>query len=209
MSIYLGDENLGIGLMPIGKNALCKTPMISLFFNVKWRDYLQWNEEAFKKWKISAYQRWPYISNLLDKIESPKQLYLAKYRQHTLNKPCAQQLVFVGDAASCSSPQLGQGVNMSLIDAVILSQEINNHTQLASAIQAYVKQRRTHVTVYQILAKLLTPFYQSDSDLAIAARNWGYKILSRLPLMTRVTSYLLSGRLGDPLKHLKSNHNLN
>ena len=52
-------------------------------------------------------------------------------------------LVFIGDAAHCSSPQLGQGINMSLVDAVELVESLQQPIELDVALKRYARRRRT------------------------------------------------------------------
>ncbi|HAV49014.1 MAG TPA: glutamate synthase, partial [Brevundimonas sp.] len=61
-------------------------------------------------------------------------LTLARYGHHTLARPVADRLSVIGDAAHSTSPQLGQGVNMGLLDAFALSQALADHADLDQAL---------------------------------------------------------------------------
>jgi len=146
------------------------------------------------------------VTEFLDQITEPEQLYLAKFNQHTLSKPYGKGIAFIGDAAHSSSPQLGQGINMSLLDAVSLDWAMNKETELEKALQLYGAKRRTHVMIYQTLARTLAPFYQSDNKLAIATRDLFYPVLSKLLYLRRANTYLIAGQVGRPLRHLDMNN---
>ncbi len=53
-------------------------------------------------------------------------------------------MVLAGDVAHAMSPQLGQGVNMALLDALALRDAVRSHGGSAAALQAYQAQRRAH-----------------------------------------------------------------
>lgn len=203
MNAFSDAKNRGVGVMPIGRHAVGQPSMVALFFNLDWRECPDWTDQTFLTWKSNIAQSWPYIEPLLDQITSHEQLYLAKFRHQTMRVPYGDGIIFAGDAAHCSSPQLGQGINMSLIDAVVLAQALGNDAEIKVAAKYYAQARRNHVRVYQTLAKLLTPFYQSDNVLAINIRNHFFKFFWRMQSMKFVTTYLLSGRVCDPLKRVK------
>jgi len=201
MILNTDKDNSGIGILPVGKVELDGEALVTLFFNMVWRDSPQWTDETFRQWKHAMYEQWPQITQFLDQIINSEQLYLAKFTQHTLPKPYGDGIAFIGDAAHSSSPQLGQGINMALLDAVTLDWAMNQEAQLDKALQLYASKRRLHVMIYQTLARTLEPFYQSDNKLAIATRDAFYPVLSKLLYLRRANTYLIAGRLGWPLRH--------
>lgn len=60
-------------------------------------------------------------------------------RYHTHNT------VVIGDAAHATSPQLGQGTNLALLDAVALAHSLAYAADLPSALAAYTRARKTHL----------------------------------------------------------------
>ena len=202
MILNTEQDNTGIGILPIGKTELNGAALVTLFFNMVWREAPKWTDDSFLNWKQSMYAKWPQITEFLDQIISSEQLYLAKFSQHTLSKPYGYGVAFIGDAAHSSSPQLGQGINMSLLDAVTLDWAISKEPKLDEALQLYAAKRRLHVMIYQLLARTLEPFYQSDNKLAIAIRDAFYPVLSKLLYLRKVNTYLIAGRVGRPLRHL-------
>ena len=57
----------------------------------------------------------------LTQIDDFDQISLARYGHHTLGLPTGHRLAIIGDAAHSTSPQLGQGANMPLLDARALA----------------------------------------------------------------------------------------
>ncbi len=99
------------------------------------------------------------------------------------------------------SPQLGQGVNMALLDALALRDAVRSHGGSAAALQAYQAQRRAHVAVYQRWSRWLTPLFQSDRDAWAKARDVLLGPMGRLPggrgHMLRILSGTQHGWLGS------------
>lgn len=202
MELYSDNYNVGIGLMPIGKLALEAKPQIALFWNMKWQNYPQWRAGDLDEWKNNCIEKWPSTTPFLQKITHHDQMYLAKFIYHRLPKPYGNNLAFVGDAAHATNPQLGQGINMSLVDAVVLAWALQQHNDLAAALTLYAETRKSHVVFYQTMARILTPFYQSDNAVAIYCRDRLYGPLCKIPLVRTLTAKLISGHVRQPLKLL-------
>lgn len=202
MEMYSDNRNVGIGLMPIGKLHPQANPKLALFWNLKWKNYSHWRATNLDEWKNAAVEQWPVTEPFLRQINLHDQLYLARFIYHRLPKPYGEQIAFVGDAAHATNPQLGQGVNMSLVDAVVLSWALQRESSLDSALSLYASTRRNHVRFYQTMARLLTPFYQSDNSLAICCRDFLYGPLSKIPKVRKLTADIISGNVNNPLRSL-------
>jgi salicylate hydroxylase len=200
MEMYSDKYNVGIGVMPIGKLALTGKPQVALFWNLKWADYPQWRSGDLDEWKIHCIKNWPSTAPFLEKVTHHDQMYLAKFLRHTLPFPYGRNIAFVGDAAHATNPQLGQGINMSLIDAVVLAAVLNRQSDLTVALKQYAKLRKNHIAFYQLMARVLTPFYQSDNTLAIRCRDWLYEPLSSIPMVKKLTAQLIGGHITQPLR---------
>jgi 2-polyprenyl-6-methoxyphenol hydroxylase-like FAD-dependent oxidoreductase len=136
---------------------------------------------------------WPELSPLLANIESPEQLHRARYRDVLLHRPALGRLVFIGDAAHAMSPQLGQGVNMALLDAAALADSLQEARTIDAALHAYGRRRRSHVALYQQLSRWLTPLFQSDRDGLAWWRDVGFGPLGRMPLAKGQMLKILTG----------------
>ena len=121
---------------------------------------------------------------------------MATYDHHTLTLPYGDRLAFIGDSAHSTSPQLGQGANMALLDVMALTQALEAHGALPTALAAYAKARRFHVKLYQALSLVFTPFYQSDSVLLPLARDYLVATMSRLPPAQKLLAAIVCGSFG-------------
>ena len=194
--------NRMIGMLPTGRRSHGGQPEAALFWSLKAHDQVRWQAEGLDAWKADVLAVWPETSPLLAAITVPEQLVFARYGHHTLALPIADRLAVIGDAAHSTSPQLGQGANMALLDAAALASAFAQCPSIADALAAYAKRRRWHVRLYQTLGAILTPFYQSDSVLLPALRDHGYSGVSALPGGKRLLASLAAGLWLDPRSKL-------
>jgi 2-polyprenyl-6-methoxyphenol hydroxylase-like FAD-dependent oxidoreductase len=106
------------------------------------------------------------------------------------------------------SPQLGQGVNMALLDALALRDALRTVPEgvaldtrtLDGALRAFADERRRHVAIYQFWSRWLTPVFQGEQDAVAAMRDALFVPMGRLPggrgQMLRVLTGTQRGWLG-------------
>jgi 2-polyprenyl-6-methoxyphenol hydroxylase-like FAD-dependent oxidoreductase len=140
---------------------------------------------------------WPETHELLNSITTADQMTMASYDHHTLSLPFGDRLAFIGDSAHSTSPQLGQGANMALLDVMALTGALETNGNLAEALQSYARARRFHVRLYQALSRAFTPFYQSDSRLLPLIRDYVVADLSRLPPAQKLLAAIVTGSFGQ------------
>jgi len=198
MTLYSDKRNVGIGVLPTGSTCKSTEEFATLFFNINLNDFPAWDDDQFQKWKDQSLYKWSALSHLIDQITTRDQVYLAKFIQHTLAYPFGDRIVFIGDSAHASSPLLGQGISHAMIDAITLPWALTQESDIQAALKLYHKKRKFHVQTYQMLAKVFTPFYQSDNRFAIAARDALYPLVAELLLMRKVSPFIISGQLGRP-----------
>lgn len=188
------------GVLPCGRlPGSDDAPLATYFWSIKNADYEAFQRAGLNAWRDRALQVWPQTEPLLAQIQAPEQLIHARYRHHTLLPPIGQSIVFIGDAAHSTSPQLGQGANMALLDALALATALQRESDLARALRRYCAIRRRHVRFYQLASLALTPFYQSDGKLLPALRDLLFAPASRLPGSAGLVTRLGAGLLLDPL----------
>lgn len=194
-----------MGVLPVGRMTAEGPELLTFFWSLKPSAYDAWRARGLDVWREEAQAIWPETAPLLAQITDPDQFDLARYAHFTLMRPYADRLVWIGDSAHATSPQLGQGANMALLDALALARALESapsslaSSDLAAALAGYARARRWHVRLYQLASRLFTPVFQSDG----AALPWLRDRLSapaaRAPLLGPLISRLISGRLVDPL----------
>jgi 2-polyprenyl-6-methoxyphenol hydroxylase-like FAD-dependent oxidoreductase len=160
-----------IGVLPIGRLPDGDADLAALFWSLPANGYEAWRAEGLEAWKMRLMRLWPDVAPLLEHIPTVSHLAHATYVDVTVSSPVGDRLVVIGDAAHATSPQLGQGANLALADALILSRSLATSDDLATALATYARARRRHVSFYQFASRWLTPFFQSDSRLAGLLRD--------------------------------------
>ena len=195
--VYRGASRM-IGVLPVGARPDSPDRLATFFWSLKPDHHDYWLRAGMERWKAEVRDLWPQVSGLLDTIPDVQALTLARYGHHTLRLPVADRLAVVGDAAHSTSPQLGQGVNMGLLDAFVLAEAMATHAELDEALEAYARIRRWHVRLYQALSMAFTPFYQADGQTLPWVRDHVLGKLARLPFAARILASTVSGVLLDP-----------
>ena len=170
-----------IGLLPVGTRPGDDTPRLSFFWSLPIADFDAWRQRGLPAWRDEVARLWPEADACLADTLDADQLARASYRDVTLRHWHRDRLVVLGDAAHGMSPQLGQGVNMALMDAMALRDALRAQSDVATALSAYQRERQAHVGVYQFWSRWLTPIFQSDLDWVAYARDVGFLPAGRLP----------------------------
>jgi 2-polyprenyl-6-methoxyphenol hydroxylase-like FAD-dependent oxidoreductase len=121
------------------------------------------------------------------------QLLPAVYHDVVMRRWHRPRLVFIGDAAHATSPQLGQGCNLALEDARVLAECLRDTGAVHEALPRYEAVRRRHVRYYQFVSRALTPFFQSDLRWLAPLRDLSLGLACRTP---GIRSLLLSTLCG-------------
>jgi 2-polyprenyl-6-methoxyphenol hydroxylase-like FAD-dependent oxidoreductase len=189
---YGGTREM-IGLLPVGNRADREGRWLTFFFSLPGTQVESFDAPALTRMRQRIAELWPEALPLLEHIESPEQLHRARYRDVVLRRSAHGRLVFIGDASHAMSPQLGQGVNMALLDAQALSDALSERATVALALQHYGRRRRSHLAVYQRLSRWLTPLFQSDRSHLAWLRDAGFGPLAKLPLAKGQMLKILTG----------------
>lgn len=183
-----------IGVLPVGRMPGTDTRKAALFWSLKADGHAEWLRRGLRSWKDEAKSLWPEAAPFIDQITEPDQMTMARYSYGALDKVWRERIVFIGDAAHRTSPQLGQGANMALLDAAVLAKALETLPP-DQALAAYGRARRRHVGAYQAISAMFTPAYQSESKWLPALRDNVLFPMSRIPPIPALLSRLISGTL--------------
>lgn len=195
---YRGARQM-VGVMPIGRASKDAPPQAALFWSLKQADYAAWRAQPLEAWKAQVLALWPRVELLLAGITHHDDLVFARYAHKTLRDPVGPGLVHLGDSYHSTSPQLGQGANMALLDAFALHTALSRQPNLEVALGEFARMRAGHVWLYQTASFLFTPVYQSDSAALGALRDHVAAPLMRLWPAPLMLAGLVAGQLGTPL----------
>lgn len=163
---YRGANQM-LGIMPTGLTPAApgRSPrqVVSLFWSLRADTLDGWRAAGLDAFKQQVRALNPDCEALLAQLHSIDQLTWTRYHDVVMPRYHAQRCVVIGDAAHATSPQLGQGTNLALLDAVALAdclaQDAGN---VPGALARYSAQRRPHLHYYGQASRWLTPLFQSD-----------------------------------------------
>jgi 2-polyprenyl-6-methoxyphenol hydroxylase-like FAD-dependent oxidoreductase len=177
-----------IGLLPtgLGPGEGPASDKVSLFYSLRADRVDAWRAAGLGAWKRQVEADAPQTGPVLAQIRSVDQVLFARYHDVTMYPWHTDRVVYLGDAAHAMSPQLGQGANLALWDAMVLADALALHESLPEALDAYSRARRPHLGFYQLATRWLTPFFQSDMRPLGWLRDLAFPVAMRLPFARRL-----------------------
>ncbi len=182
-----------MGVLPMGGG------LASLFWSLRGDRVDAWRA-GFDSWRHEAIRMHPAAEALVETNARPEDVLFAPYfdvttrAPHTVD-PGGSGFVVIGDAAHATSPQLGQGTNLALLDAWHLAEAIAaGHAEtLGVVLGAYAAARKRQLRYYQRATRWLTPLFQSDSRVLGALRDLGFPVARRFGPLRRLMVRSMAG----------------
>ncbi len=200
------DADVMIGVLPIGQHPDFPqaTRFVSVFWSIRTQDMDRCRRDGLTAWKQDVMSYWPQADYFLDAITSFDQLVPAAYRDIVMWPYNRGRVVYIGDAAHCTSPQLGQGANLALVDAYVLSETLKEGARsgdgVPETLTRYSRRRRSHIAYYQLASRALTPFFQSSHRALALLRDAFMGPICKVPparsMMLRTLSGVQQGLFG-------------
>ncbi len=191
-----------IGLLPIGRRPGEDRALTALFWSLPVAAYPAWRAAPFARWQEQVAMLWPDAAPFVTQFTSHDDLTFASYADILVASPYGERIVFIGDAARSASPQLGQGANLALIDAMILADHLKRAASVGDALAGYAAARKDQTRFYAHASRLLTPFFQSNSRVAGAVRDLTFWPMAHVPYIEREMVRMLSGMKTGLFSHL-------
>ncbi|MEM7010797.1 MAG: NAD(P)/FAD-dependent oxidoreductase [Verrucomicrobiota bacterium] len=174
-----------VGFLPTGRAFGEEQTQISMFWSFRLADRERWLETPIKIWKERILTLAPKAESFIEPIETHEQLTIANYLDVRYRRWHNRNIALLGDCGHAMSPQLGQGVNLGLLDARILAECIDASNELPAALAAYSRRRRASLRYYQFMTRWLTPIFQSDYEWITPARDLAFPIINQIPPFRR------------------------
>lgn len=188
------------GMLPVGRMPGESVRKLSFFWSLPIAEFDTWSMAGREAWLDAVATLWPWAREQLGQTFDVGVLARAAYRDAIPKRWWRGHAVLLGDAAHAMSPQLGQGVNMALVDAVSLAAQFRQAISTADAFDAYEHERRAHLSIYHRYSRWLTPLFQSGNDGIAVLRDLAFLPVGKLPLarghMLRVLAGVQSGWSG-------------
>jgi len=187
---YVGARRMA-GMLPVGTRPGDDTPRVSFFWSMPASSLDTPHDET--QWRRDVAGVWPEAAGMLHATPVPGGLAKARYRDTAHRRWNRGRAVLLGDAAHAMSPQLGQGANMALLDALALRDALRMQQDLPGVFASYERARRAHVGIYHFWSRWLTPLFQSERDALAALRDRLFHPLTRMPGGRRQVLRVLTG----------------
>ena len=181
------------GLLPVGSMPGDPVRKLSFFWSLPVAGFDAWRAAGRDAWLHQLGALWPQARERLGGDFDVACLARAAYRDAIPRRWWRGRAVLLGDAAHAMSPQLGQGVNMALVDAVALAAWLAVAPALDAALHGYERERRAHLAAYHRYSRWLTPLFQSGQDGLARLRDLALLRAGRMPLARGHMLRVLSG----------------
>jgi 2-polyprenyl-6-methoxyphenol hydroxylase-like FAD-dependent oxidoreductase len=173
-----------MGLLPIGNGEL------TIYWSLPAAAVASDRPLDLETIRRTAAALWPEATRLMSEASDFSR---ATYRNVALPRWNDGPILFIGDAAHGTSPQLGQGANLALVDAWALAQAIDDTCDVTAAIAQFAERRSATVRFYRHASHLLTPMFQSDLAAFAWPRDAFMGLACRLPLVRPMATAMLAG----------------
>lgn len=186
-----------VGLLPLGNGRA------SLFFALgrEGKSVLAGDGMAAVKREVAALC--PGATPLLEQINSADDLACGAYQLVHLRRWSAGRLICIGDAAHSTTPHLGQGVNLALLDAVAVAGALSSGMPVPEALAKAAEFRRRQVMWSWHISNLLGPVFQSDGVWLGRARDVVLPWLPALPWVGQLMVATMAGLATGPFRRLR------
>lgn len=185
-----------MGILPVRK--LANKYEAALYWSMKSEDMDKLEEQEYSILKDQIMGFWPEASPTIEPLGF-HDFIQANYNDIWTPKPVNGRLIAIGDISHATSPQLGQGCTMALLDAWTLAQCINKEqANVAEALALWWRGRRHQLAYVRLLSKFLTPLFQSENTLCEMFRDRVMAPVGRIPLFDKMQLKTLASQVFLP-----------
>jgi len=199
---YDGTSRM-VGLLPSGAAAPGHKRTLSMFWSVAMRDVDAIRGRGLESWKrdVRSLADTSTVEMMLAQITDLGQLITAGYMDVVMRRAHEGRVLAIGDAAHAMSPQLGQGANLALVDALELAEalaaaqslNVDRARLIEAALVSFERGRRGPTRFYQFASRWLTPIFQSNWPMVGPLRDALFGPLCTVGLLRRQMTDSLMG----------------
>ena len=154
----------------------------ALYWSMQTKQMKQVNAENFTSLKKEIIDFWPETTSSVEALNY-EDFIPAIYRDIWTPKPFKGKVVAIGDISHATSPQLGQGCTMALLDAFVLAESLKAESDLNTALEQWWSSRRYQIMYIRYLSRLLTPLFQSEVGMYSVFRDYVMAPMSKIPFL--------------------------
>lgn len=187
----LGARHM-VGLLPTQKKN--SAAHAAFYWSVKNSEATAWRTQPYDQFLSRLNEIWPDAADAASSVNKADFVH-ATYRDVWCKRPYHDRVWLMGDAAHGTSPQLGQGCSMALLDAQAIAKALRAAPSIDCAVRSYAKKRRLQLRYVRWASRLLTPLFQHDSSFYGTGRDLLLGPMSGLPGLYRLSLRTLASDL--------------
>ena len=175
------------GLLPMG-GGRC-----SFFWGINAADWPTLRCQPFEDWRRHVLALAPAAGPVLSGFTRFEDLTFSSYRAVWMPRVVRGRTAFLGDAAHASSPLLGHGINLAMVDARDLANAVATSDSIAQVLDRYNARQWWRNAWYSILSATLNPTFQGRSTCIGVARDFALPRMQRIPPLRSIMLRTLTG----------------
>lgn len=190
--VYRGTRSM-IGFLPSGRATPDGPETISAFWSMPRDAWPALQAAGIDRWKNQALAMAPEAASLINQVTHINHLVFAAYHDVVARPWHHGRIILIGDAAHAMSPQLGQGANLALADAMELAACLTPDRPLTDALVDLHHRRRRHIRFYTMASRWMTPWFQSNLSPLGWIRDLCMHPTARIPWVRKQMVLSLAG----------------
>lgn len=172
-----------MGFLPVGEG------LLTMYWSLPVAALVAGEPLDLDRMRRTAREIWPEAAGVVAEAADANDFAPATYRHVALPRWYRGDVLVIGDAAHGTSPQLGQGANLALMDAWTLADTFAGGGTLAD----FARRRTATVRFYRQASHLLTPLFQSNLAPLGWARDAFMGLACRLLVSRGLATTTLAG----------------
>jgi len=168
-----------IGILPTSRSGGSRHA--ALYWSLETAHTKKWMSDSYHFFLDELQSLWPEAAMAAASVDK-NAFTFARYHDVWTKRPYNERVLLIGDAAHGTSPQLGQGASMALLDAFTVDQcllDFPDH--LDNAMEQYLTRRMAHQRYVRYASRALTPVFQHSSRYIGVLRDLFCGPLAGLP----------------------------
>jgi 2-polyprenyl-6-methoxyphenol hydroxylase-like FAD-dependent oxidoreductase len=189
------DSDNYFGLLPVSPGCAC------LFWNVRTAALERMTQQDFASWRSRIGSIHPELAAATATLHGFQDFRFNAFTEVRMPRWHVGRIVFIGDAAHATNPQLGMGANMALVDAATLATYLEGAagSEIPAALKMYQRTRERQLRFYERASRAMTLLANPDGLLARAAQRSVTGVLRRSAYARRRVLTAVCGYAGDLL----------
>lgn len=140
------------------------------------------NNETYKNYTIADIQREFHefsepVQSILSHTKNADLIWADIFDLKPNSNFAFDNILFIGDAAHATTPNMGQGACQAIEDAIIIGEELEKESNVSIAFKAFEKRRAKRVNGIVKKSWILGKIGQLDNKFLIKLRNFVFRVM--------------------------------